>query len=232
MANVIKKAVFNLIEKAIIDEGKVLEIRRWEPATMVEMVLYLPGVDMTGWKYIPRLKCKVGEFEYRDYSPATWDVGKKQCTMLVETGHKGFGSAWAQQLRVGDTIQFSPASTVSLPSSDGNVLGLGDGSALGHFMALKQMISPERCPLDVYVYLSEAYTLPASLLAEHGGFNFMMKPHADAGELLLNSIRGRNLSAYSSVYIAGHIPMVQKVRKALKATSGFRGKVFANGFWS
>lgn len=232
MAHSIKKAVFNLIEKALIDEGEVLEVRPWEPAAMVELVLYLPGVDMSKWKSIPRIKCKVGEFEYRDYSPATWDVEKKLCTVLVETGHKGFGSAWAQRLRVGDTIQFSPANTASLPSSAGSVLALGDGSALGHFMALKQLLSPDRCPMDVFVYLSEVYALPASLVAEQGGFNFMMKQHGDATALLLRSVQGRDLSAYNAVYIAGYIPMVQQVRKALKAMPGFRAKVFANGFWS
>jgi NADPH-dependent ferric siderophore reductase len=232
MANSIKKAVFNLIEKALIDEGEVLEVRHWEPATMVELVLYLPTVDMTKWKSIPRMKCKVGEFEYRDYSPATWNAARKQCTVLIETGHKGYGSAWAQQLRVGDTIQFSPASTASLPSSEGHVLGPGDGSALGHFMALKQMTSSGRQPLDAFVYLNEVYTLPTSLVAEHGGFNFMMRKDADAAELLLKSVQGKDLTGYSAVYIAGHIPMVQKVRKALKAVPGFRAKVFANGFWS
>jgi NADPH-dependent ferric siderophore reductase len=232
MAHSIKKTVFNLIEKALIDAGEVLEVNHWQPATMVELLLHLPRVDMTKWKAIPRIKCKVGEFEYRDYSPATWNAEKRHCTVLIETGHKGFGSTWAQQLRVGDTIQFSPASTASLPSSDGPVLGLGDGSALGHFMALKQMISSERQPLDVFVYLSEVYTLPTSLVVEQGGFNFMMRQGADAAELLLQSVQGKDLTRYSAVYIAGHIPMVQKVRKALKAVQGFRGKVFANGFWS
>ena len=232
MAHSIKKAVFNLIEKALIDEGEVLEVRHWEPAAMVALVLHLPRVDMTKWKSIPRIKCKVGEFEYRDYSPATWNAEKKHCTVLIETGHNGFGSRWAQQLRVGDTIQFSPASTASLPSPEGNVLGLGDGSALGHFMALKQLISSTRQPLDVFVYLSEVYTLPTSLVAEQGGFHFMMRKDADAAALLLNSIQGKDLTNYSAVYIAGHIPMVQKVRKALKAVPGFRAKVFANGFWS
>lgn len=232
MANVIKKAVFNLIEKAIIEEGVILQVTVWEPATMVEVLIHLPGVDMDKWKSIPRLKCKVGEFEYRDYSPATWDAEKKHCTMLIETGHRGFGSTWAQQLRVGDTIEFAPASTVSLPSSEGKVLGLGDGSALGHFIALKQMISREQYPLDVFVYLNEVYTLPASLVAEHGGFHFMMKQHGDAAELLLQAVQGKDLSGYSSVYIAGYIPMVQQVRKVLKAMPGFRAKVYANGFWS
>jgi NADPH-dependent ferric siderophore reductase len=232
MAHIIKKAVFNLIEKAIIDEGEVVEVTPWEPVGMVELVLDLPHVDMAKWKYIPRIKCKVGEFEYRDYSPTTWDVARKRCTVLVETGHVGLGSTWAQQLRVGDVIEFAPASTVALPSAEGKVLGLGDGSALGHFMALKQLISPERYPLDVFVYLNEVYTLPASLLDAHGGFNFMMKQHGDAAELLLQSVRGRDLSGYSSVYIAGYIPMVQKVRKVLKAVPGFRAKVYASGFWS
>src|SRR5687768_13313055 len=127
MANSIKKEVFNLMEKALIAEGEVLEVRHWEPAAMVELALHLPTVDMTKWKSIPRIKCKVSEFEYRDYSPATWNAGKRQCTVLIETAHKGFGSAWARQLQMGDTIQFSPASTASLPSSDGHVLGLGDG---------------------------------------------------------------------------------------------------------
>jgi NADPH-dependent ferric siderophore reductase len=232
MANVIKKAVFNLIEKAIIEEGEILEITVWQPATMVEVLIHLPGVDMHKWKYIPRLKCKVGEFEYRDYSPATWDAEKKQCTMLIETGHNGAGSTWAHQLRVGDTIEFAPASTVALPSAEGKVLGLGDGSALGHLMALKQLVSPARYPLDVFVYLSEVYTLPAAVVAAHGGFHFMMKERGDAAELLLQAVQGRDVSGYSAVYVAGYIPMVQKVRKALKAMPGFRARVYANGFWS
>ncbi len=37
----------------------------------------LPETDIAKWKSIPRLKCKVTEIEYRDYTLATWNTENK-----------------------------------------------------------------------------------------------------------------------------------------------------------
>lgn len=47
MANAIKKAVFNLMDKALTNKGHVLKIRKWMPETMYELDLHLPETDMS-----------------------------------------------------------------------------------------------------------------------------------------------------------------------------------------
>ena len=86
MANILKKAVSGLLEKMFMS-SIVTDIRAWQPATMYEVDVHIPGVHMEKWDTIKRLKCQVADLEYRDYTPALWDEEKKFCTMLIEAGH-------------------------------------------------------------------------------------------------------------------------------------------------
>lgn len=232
MASVLKKAVFNLIDKVITQEGQVLNVRKWNPDSMYEIDLHLPATDMAGWKTIPRLKIKVADFEYRDYTPATWDVQKATCTIYIETDHQGFGSAWAKQLKPGDRVLFAPAHAAPLPSKAGKILCLGDGSALGHFMALKQLTATQGYPLDAVLFLNEDYKLPDSLTGANPEFEYLKRPHNNSLESLQQHAREIKLSAYSSIYLAGYIPMVQGLRKLLKTDPAIEAKIFSHGFWS
>ncbi|MBE9462745.1 siderophore-interacting protein [Dyadobacter subterraneus] len=232
MANGLKKAVFSLLDKAFTQEGFVQAIRKWQPETMYEIDLHLPDVDMAKWTTIPRLKCKVAEYEYRDYTPATWDVKKRTCTMLIETDHNGFGSAWTKNLSVGDIILFSPAHAAQLPSQSGKIICFGDGSALGHFLALKQLTNRKEYPFEAVVFLNENYWLPDFFIYENPEFTFVMKPGTDSLDSLHQYSGNKTLSDYSAIYIAGYIPMVTGLRKIFKKNPYLTAKIFAHGFWS
>ena len=231
MANVLKQAVFNLIEKAF-NKGYVVATRSWKPATIHEIDIHMPGIDMNKWNSIYRIKCKVGEFEYRDYTPATWDIEKKVCTVIIETEHKGCGSSWAKNLQVGDTVLFGPVHAAQLPAKPGKVIGFGDGSALGHFLALKHLTDRKEYPLEVVIFLNEVYTLPDHFIAENPEFEFIMMPDANSLEALHRFSDKKTLSDYTSVYIAGYIPMVSGLRKVFKKNPDINAKIYAHGFWS
>lgn len=228
----LKKAVFNLMDKAFTQEGFVLAVRKWQPEMMYEIDLHLPEVDMTKWKTIPRLKCKVAEYEYRDYTPATWDIEKRVCTMFIETEHNGPGSAWTKNLQPGDAILFAPAHAAQLPSKPGEILCLGDGSSLGHFLALKQLTNRKEYPFEAVIFLNENYTIPDYFIYANPEFNFVMMPGADSLDALQQSSENKILTEYSSVYIAGYIPMVTGLRKIFKKNPYLNAKIFAHGFWS
>lgn len=231
MANIIKRAAFKLMEKTLAEHANVVDVRTWSPASMYEIDLYLPTVDMSKWKTIPRLKCKVDEFEYRDYTPAWWEAEKGICTLFVETGHNGAGSRWAQRVRSGDQLLVGPAHAAQLPPKPGKILALADGSALGHMLGLKQLTCAEEYPLEVAVVFQEDYQIPTLLRGENPEFEFIVKPEGTSLENLESWAQTKNLSDYSSIYIAGHIPMVRELRKKLKSSADPNTTIYAHGFW-
>jgi NADPH-dependent ferric siderophore reductase len=233
MVNEFKKTVFKLIDKVLAQEGYVLAIRKWAPASMYEIDLHLPGVDMDKWTTIPRLKIKVDESGvYRDYTPATWDAGTRTCRVLIETDHEGFGSRWAKNLATGDQIIFAPAHAAPLPAVPGKIAGFGDGSALGHFLALKQLTDRAKYPLRVFIFLNEIYALPDHFVHSHPEFEFIMKPKAGSLDTLGPFIEKKAWADHAAIYIAGYIPMVSGLRKIFKNTANVNARIYAHGFWS
>lgn len=232
MGNGLKKAVFGLMDKVFTQEGFVLAVRKWQPETMYEIDLHLPEVDMLKWTTIPRLKCKVAPYAYRDYTPAIWDAERRKCTLIIETGHNGFGSLWTQNLKPGDTILFAPAHAAQLPAGPGKIVCFGDGSALGHFLALKQLTNRNTNPLEAIIFLNEEYVLPDYFEHENPEFKFIMAPGVNSLDSLHQSSEYKVLSTYGALYIAGHIPTVTGLRKIFKKNPYLNAKIFAHGFWS
>lgn len=217
MANILKKAVSGLLD-SMMGAGTVVAVRAWQPATMYEVDVHLP-VDMTKWNTIRRVKCKVGELAFRDYTPARWDVSSSTFTMYVEAGHNGAGARWVKQLKAGDEILLGAVHAAQLPTQEGRILCLGDGTALGHFLALKQLTN---FPLEAMIFLHDDYQLPASLMADNPEFTFVRD---------IDAFKERYMSGgYASFNIAGNIPMVSVLRKQVKAVS--TGRIYAYGFWS
>ena len=231
MANILKKAVSGLLEK-MFTPAQVIGIRVWQPATMYEIDVHLPTVSMDKWDTIKRLKCKVDDLAYRDYTPALWNAEKKVCKMYIEAGHNGAGSRWVQQLKVGDEILFGDAHAAQLPAKEGPVLCLADGSALGHFLGLKQLTDRNKYPMDVAVFLHDNYQIPASLLEHNPEFEFIVKPDGNSLDTLMQWCMSKDLSKYTSIYIAGYIPMVTGLRKKMKAIPEVHARIFSYGFWS
>ncbi|MES2830120.1 MAG: siderophore-interacting protein [Bacteroidota bacterium] len=230
MASGIKKAIFKLMDKALTQEGYVLNINKWEPA-LYEVDLHLPSVNMRKWESIHRIKCRVADFEYRDYTPATWDAEKSTCKIWIEAAHKGSGSAWVKNLHAGDTVLFAPAYAAPLPNEPGKILCVGDGTALGHFLALKHLTKREAQPLEVIVYLNEDYDIPVSFKEDNPEFQFITKSGLNMLDTLYDYAVGKQITSFTSIQIVGNIPMVQGLRKMFKSNPYLNARIFAHGFW-
>ena len=152
--------------------------------------------------------------------------------MLIETEHEGQGSSWAKNLRVGDNVIFAPAHAAGLPSKPGKIACFGDGSAVGHFLALKQLTNRITHPLQVVVFLNENYVLPEYLIHNNPEFEFIKEPNANSLDILCRYTDAKIGTDLTSIYIAGYIPMVSGLRKFLKNTQQFNARIFAHGFWS
>ena len=231
MANILIKAVSNLMDQ-MLSISKVVGVRAWEPATIYEVDLHLPAIDFDKWKTIKRVKCKVDDFQYRDYTPALWDAEKKICTLYLEAGHNGAGGRWAKSLQAGDEVFLGVAHAAQLPASKGKILCLADGSALGHCLSLKQLTDREDYPLDVAVFLHDNYRIPELLVTDNPDFEFIGNPDGNMIDVLEKWYLSKDLNTYTSIYIAGYIPMVTALRKKLKAIPQVQAKMYAYGFWS
>jgi NADPH-dependent ferric siderophore reductase len=230
MANLVKRAFSTLLDK-ISSPAKVLAVRSWGPGTMYELDLHLPTVDMSKWTAIPRLKCRVDEdkLEFRDYTPARWDVMHRTCTLYIEAGHQGAGSSWIQRLGQGDNIFVAHAQAEKLPLAPGKVLCLGDGSALGHLLALKHLTSRLEHPMDTCVALQAEYKIPSDLI--HGNSDMDFRSTSNVQASLSQWLHTRSLSTYTSVYIAGNMKLVSGLRQQLKAQPEMQAQLYVKGFW-
>lgn len=159
MANILKKVTNDIVE-ALCSSGRVLAIRVWQPAYMYEIDVYIPSINMSSWNTVKRVKCRVELLTYRDYTPANWLPDKNICTLYIEAGHDGPGSRWVKKLKIGDEILFGAAHAMNPPSRSENILCLGDGSALGHFMALSQIVKQKNIQIDTAICLSYKFDIP------------------------------------------------------------------------
>ncbi|RYF48769.1 MAG: siderophore-interacting protein, partial [Cytophagaceae bacterium] len=100
-----------------------------------------------------------------------------------------------------------------------------------HVLGLKQLTYPEEHPLEAAVFLPEDYQIPTALIHENPEFEFIVKSDGSSLESLENWIGTKDLREYSSIYIAGHIPMVRELRKKLKTRANQNATIYAHGFW-
>lgn len=231
MSNILKRAIGGLLDQAL-HPAQVVAMSLYPASKIWGIVIHLPDVNMEKWHTIKRLKCKVGELEYRDYTPALWDPEKKVCTLFVEAGHEGAGSRWVRKLKIGDEVLFGAAHAAQLPAQEGRILCLGDGSALGHILALRQLTRDGNFPMDTVILLPDDNQLPALLSAHVSEDAVVLNPGSDRFSTILNWCDTKDLNQYTSIYIAGNIPMVTALRKRLKVQSGLQAKIYAHGFWS
>ena len=231
MATILKKAMSGLFDK-MLSSAKVLQVNRWEPNTLVEIEIQIPTLNMEKWKTIHRVKCRVGDLEYRDYTPSCWNAEKGTFKLYVEAGHNGPGSRWAQQIKEGDEILLGAVHAAQIPAKEGRILCLVDLSALGHALSLKQLTDQTKFPLEVAVFLHEAYKIPELLLSENPEFEYLYSENGQAVPLLEEWLMSKKLANYESICIAGNTPMVTQLRKKLKAIPEVRARSLAQGFWS
>lgn len=227
----LKGIVANLIDK-MISSAKIVDIRAWNPKGMYEIDVHFPMIDMTKWKSVQRLKCKVGELKYRDYTPAHWDNKTQICTLYIDAGHEGVGSKYIRQLKIGDSLIFSAARSSQIPAQVGRILCIADASALGNSLALKQLTDRISYPLDAVTFFKEDSQIPSLLKGQNKEFEFLTGALGDKIKMLEQWCESKDLSVYTSIYITGNSSMVRELKNKLKSNSQITGKIYTNSFWS
>ncbi|WP_183581085.1 SIP domain-containing protein [Mucilaginibacter sp. X5P1] len=229
----IKQKAERWFEPSQLNKGRVLEVRHWEPSTVIEIDLHLPNADMYQWTEIPYIKFKVETFTYRDYSPSGWDAETRTCTLFIDAAHKGVGTNWARNLKKDDEVSYLKIGTSHhAPEITPAIISLGDESSLGHMLALQQMVLPAARFSGAVLMADEHHRdffnqyFPASIqtVARHDvyGHHSLIKWVTDQNYSLENTM----------FYLAGNNMMVSQLRRMLRLQGYSSGQIKAKGFWS
>lgn len=231
--NKLKKKAAGLIESRITKTGHVLEIRKWDPSSIIEVDLHLPLTTMSDWNEVPYMKCKVADFTYRDYTPSGWDAETQTCTLFIDAAHAGAGSKWAAGLQKGDTINYLGTNTTRhTPSPTSSVICLGDESSIGHLLAMQQLTLPQTRFTGAVIINNDQNR---SLFKEY--FRSPLQPiprndvygHHSLTEWLLQQTYSIQNTFF---YIVGNSTMVVELRKLLKKQGYSSNQIKCQGFWS
>jgi NADPH-dependent ferric siderophore reductase len=232
--NKLTQKALSLAEIPFVRSARVLAVRVWEPDTVREIDLHLPDCDMSKWDSAQHIKCKVGNFVYRDYTPSGWDAGTRTCTLIIHTAHEGPGSRWSKQLRTGDTVTYrGVGSSHQQPVTGRRLIFLGDETAIGHFLALRQL-ARDGSEIRGAIVLSEPHHRDefGQYFSGWGLQSLRKGDDRDYGELeewlgRLDLPQDRD----TVFYLAGYSPEVVRLRKLLRQRGFSSGQVKAQGFW-
>jgi NADPH-dependent ferric siderophore reductase len=229
----LKSKAGRLIEGHLLQTGRVLEVRAWEPGTLIEVDLHLPFADMSSWTTVPYIKCRVAELVFRDYTPSGWDAETSTCTLFIETGHDGPGSRWACSLKKGTEISYLKIrGTDQCPSATSAIVALGDESSLGHLLALQQLTLPSgRFSGAVLMadenhrqLLPQYFRTPLQAIAPQNSYRH---------HTLMEWILAQSYSFKDTLFcLSGNNLLVSQLRKQLLSLGYSRNQVLAQGFWS
>ncbi|SDP97748.1 NADPH-dependent ferric siderophore reductase, contains FAD-binding and SIP domains [Mucilaginibacter sp. OK268] len=228
----IKRKAGKLFENRL-QSGRVLEVRHWEPSTLIEVDLHLPFADIAQWNEIPYIKFRVDDFTFRDYTPSGWDAETSTCTIYIDAAHNGPGSGWAQQLKKDDVVSYLKiGSTDHSPVATSAVVALGDESSMGHLLALQKMVLPHTRFSGGLVIGNEHHR---KLFHEY--FWSPLQPVARKDifghHSLIEWVLEQQYSLENTVfYLAGNNTMVAQLRKLLKNQGYPSGQIKVQGFWS
>ncbi|QJD97857.1 hypothetical protein HH214_19230 [Mucilaginibacter robiniae] len=232
MLHNIKRKAFDLLENRMLRTGNVLETRHWSSSALVEVDLHLPTDNMNNWNEVNYIKCKVNDFTYRDYTPASWDSETQTCTLYIDTNHNGAGSEWAKNLQQGDAVHYlSIKSTRQTPVHTSAVICLGDESSIGHLLAMQQLAKPLTRFSGAVAISDEA---SRSLFKEYFTSSLQTVSkldhyghHALTEWLLQQTFHLEN----TIFYLVGNSTMVTQLRKVLKKFGYGSNQIKAQGFW-
>jgi len=228
----IKRKAGKLFENRL-QSGRVLEVRHWEPSTLIEVDLHLPFADIAQWNEIPYIKFRVDDFTFRDYTPSGWDAETSTCTIYVDAAHNGPGSRWAQQLKKDDVVSYLKiGSTDHSPVATSAVVALGDESSMGHLLALQKMVLPHTRFSGGLIIGNEHHR---RLFHEY--FWSPLQPVARKDifghHSLIEWVLEQQYSLENTVfYLVGNNTMVAQLRKLLKNQGYPSGQIKVQGFWS
>ncbi len=227
----IKKTVDKLFDYKL-QSGLVLEVRCWEPCTLIEVDLHLPQLDMSQWQEIPYIKFKVDGLTFRDYTPSGWDAETSTCTIFVDAAHNGPGSTWARMLQKGDTVSYLKTGTTNQkPTPTSAIVALGDESSMGHFLALQKMVLPHtRFSGSIVIgndhhrqLFNEYFWTPLEPVARKDVYGH---------QSLMEWVIGQRYTLENTVfYLAGNNTMVAQLRKLLRGQGYPSGQIKVQGFW-
>lgn len=222
----IKKKAGRFIELQLLKTGRVLEVRVWESAAMIEVDLHLPFADIKHWNEVPYIKVRVDDLCFRNYTPFGWDAETATCSLLIDTTHDGPGSRWAKRLQTGDHIQYlKTESTHQSPHPTDFVVALGDTSSLGHLLALQQLTLPSS-RFDGAVLLDSPHT--GQLFRDY--FRSPVNTVTNREELVQWLTTQGYCTAHTWFYLAGNQYLVTELRRLLKNLGHPHIRVKA--FWS
>ncbi len=228
----LRDATLGLVERKVLKTGTILAVRQWTPSSFLELDLHLPGLDMSKWDYTVHIKCRVAPLTYRDYTAAGWDAETHTCTLYIDAAHEGPGSLWARSVEVGDCFSYVHISrTTGSPLPFAQVVCLGDGSSLGHFLALRQL-KPGSSTFSGALLLSEKQHRDSF----DAFFQMPIEPlaYTDNGAGCLEKwLSGKGLyeDPETVFYLAGNARLVHRLRKTLRANGVERPRIHAQGFW-
>jgi len=228
----IKKRAGKLIEPAL-KSGRVLEVRHWEPATMIEIDLHLPEADMDQWSEVPYIKFRVGNLAFRDYTPTGWDAETRTCTLLIDAAHHGQGSYWARQLEKNDRVNYLKIETThQSPDQTDLIVGLGDESSIGHLLGLQQLVYPVSRFWGAITMADGAHRTAFSQY-----FNTPLVPvsrndHYGSGSLIRWVQDQGFCTEHTYFYLAGNEGLVIQLRRSLKEMGYMASRIKVKGFWS
>lgn len=232
METTILQGIRGMAGNMILKTGRVLEVRTWRPATMIEVDLHLPLVNMHQWQEVPYIKFRVGNLSYRDYTPTEWDASTSTCTLFINTAHVGPGSLWARGLRRNDAIQYiKTGSTHQGIKAMPALTALGDESSIGHLLALQQMSSAT-------THFSGAVLIDDK---QHRAF-FDKSMKSFIQPIARNEMYGHHTLMrwiYTQQYplrdtvffLSGNNVMVSQLRKLLKQEGCSSANIKSQGFW-
>lgn len=222
----IKNKAGRLIGPQLLLAGRVLEVRVWDSATIIEIDLHLPLVDMRQWTEVPYIRFKVGKSCYRDYTPFGWDADTATCSLLIDIAHDGCGSRWAKDLYAGDTIHYGKIGTShQSPHPTNLVVGLGDASSLAHLIALQQLTLPG-IRFDGAVLLDSPRT--GQLVKDY--FHSPLNTLTSQFELATWLMEQGYCTPHTSFYLTGNRGLVVELRSLLRNLG--HSNIQAKGFWS
>jgi NADPH-dependent ferric siderophore reductase len=224
----VENTTIGLLERSVLRRGRVIGLRAWDPGTLVEVDLHLPGTDMSHWDEAQHIKCRVASYTFRDYTAAGWDVQTRTCTLYIDTAHEGPGSRWAMGLREGDAFYYAGVSrTPHPPAPWSRVVCLGDESSLGHILAFRQLL-PRSSSLYGAVVLQDA----AHRACFPDFFRLPMET-VESVDALPRWIRDRpDLVGDAIFYVVGSAGLVRRLRFQLKEQGVEGSRIKAQGFWS
>ena len=229
----IKNRAGKLFEDSLFSSGRVLEVRCWEPQTIIEIDLHLPLINMNNWIDVPYIKFKVDSLTYRDYTPSCWDAETNTCTLFIDAAHNGPGSNWARSLKKDDEVICSKASSShQQPDKLKSIIALGDESSLGHLLALQQMTMPVTRFSGAIVMNTDEHRELFNEYFKSPLLPVLRKDTYGHNTLMEWVVRQQCRLEDVVFYLAGNNTMVTQLRKLLKQQGYNSSQIKAQGFWS